>query len=84
MHMFLPVLGRILRHSTWPVCLICYSSNVVGCLCSVFPTQGKETENPRYSEKREGCHSGEFHLHHLPNVLNVSVDTQNPSAIPFY
>lgn len=25
-----------------------------------------------------------FILHHLPNVLSVSVDTPNPPAIPFY
>ena len=46
--------------------------------------QREETENPRYSEKREGCHSGEFHLYRFPNVLNVSVVTMNPTAIPFY
>lgn len=40
--------------------------------------QRKETENPRYSEKREGCHSGEFRLYRLPNVLSVSVLTPNP------
>lgn len=30
------------------------------------PIQRKETENPRYSEKREGCHSGEFSSVSLP------------------
>lgn len=30
-----------------------------------LPSQRKETENPRYSEKREGCRSGEFQLYHF-------------------
>lgn len=52
-------------------------------ICPV-PMQRKETENPGYSEKREGCHSGECHLYRFPNVLNVSVVALNPTAIPFY
>lgn len=38
--------------------------------------QRKETENPRHSEKREGCNSGEFHLDHIS--LSVIVVTLKP------
>lgn len=38
--------------------------------------QRKETENPRYSEKREGCNSGEFYLSHFS--LRVIAVTLKP------
>lgn len=40
-------------------------------LALFVPVQRKETENTRHSEKREGCHSGEFHSNYPPNVLRV-------------
>ncbi len=48
----------------------------VSHLCFV-PMQRKETENPRYSEKREGCHSGEFCYTTSENVLDVCCCTES-------